>query len=705
MKLKELAIKPNLKLAWKRITTGVNLQYKQLYRDLYSIYEIALDANLRDLRQRIIGGTFEPRQPERIYFPKPSGFHRPITLLHIEDQIVFQAFANLAAKKKHRYRTPLQFRAVFSNILQEPGDIFFFRKWWETHSAFQQRIRKQYEAGMEWVGEFDLAAFYDTISHELLLRELYPRTKASEGLNWIGECLRKWSSDHPLSGHGHGLPQGPLASDFLAECFLLPVDDTLQQRPGYVRYVDDIRILGKTEEEVRAAVVELERLCLERGLIPQVGKFAIRKCRNVQDALGMLPSISDPQREAGPQHEAEVEMISGWQARELFLSAIEGKPYRVKDKTRIRYVLRRAEPDSDLLRLVLRLIPRHPEHADVFFSYLGLFSFRKPIEDLCLDLVDNNYPSSYVRGQAWHILARYRRRKGSTVFNNPTALEGKAIAISKTSKSFMERWGACHFLCVSEDLSGSRYTRSLRSQSPLLQSFLAPVLPDAAFDKGGLVKRCLGQSAPEPGLSVCPGIHERGLTPATYGIKEVDLPSQVAHTLRELGVLAGPGSKVDSIAEILKGRYQAPKGKSWRGLLGTEYGHALGILKRAEASFFIAPSVWLACQNTFNEIVFLRLQEHLHARGHPAARSTRDRNGIPLKFGVMLAAGNPFSKNCPSIGGPFREMNERRHLVPVAHAYDYGMTRAQTQDLKPQERNRFLAELKTAYTDLMGLMP
>ena len=511
MQLTQLATKPNLQLAWKRITTGGNLQYKQMYRNLYSVYEIALNENLRDLRQRILGGTFTPRPPERIYLPKPSGLHRPITLLYIEDQIVLQAFANLAAKKMHHRRAPLQFKVVFSNILQKPNSIFFFRRWQDTYRAFRRRIFKQYEAGMRWVGYFDLAAFYDTISHTLLLKRLYPKTKTSKGLDLIHQCLREWSSDHPTSGYDHGLPQGPLASDFLAECFLLPIDLALQHQSGYLRYVDDIRILGTTEDEVRADMIKLERRCREQGLIPQTGKFAIRRCQNVHDAIGMLPSISDPQREAG------TERIGKKRALKLFLSAINGKPYRVEDKTRLRYVLYRAEPDSRILKLVLRLIPRHPEHADVFFMYLGRFNYRKPIERLCRSLVEN-YPYSYVRAEAWHVLARYRGHNRSMVFRNPNNLTTKAIRISRktTHKSFVERWGTCHFLCVSEDLSGFRYTRFLKYQEPLVQSFLAPVLPESAFDRGELIGTYLGRTTPEPGLSVCPAIHERGLAPANY---------------------------------------------------------------------------------------------------------------------------------------------------------------------------------------------
>jgi len=81
MKINQLASKRNLDLAWRRITTGANYQYKRLYRPIYNAYELALDQNLKDLGQRLLGGTFKARHPERIYVPKASGLHRPLALL------------------------------------------------------------------------------------------------------------------------------------------------------------------------------------------------------------------------------------------------------------------------------------------------------------------------------------------------------------------------------------------------------------------------------------------------------------------------------------------------------------------------------------------------------------------------------------------------------------------------------------------------
>lgn len=699
MRINQLASRKNLELAWRRITTGGNYQYKRLYRSVYYAYEVALTQNLNDLRQRLLGGAFEARHPERIYVPKSSGLHRPLALLNIEDQIVLQAFANLAAKRMQKQRAPLQFKVVFSNILERPDNIFFFRRWQVTYGAFQRRIKKHYADGLRWVGDFDLAAFYDTISHELLLRTIYPRTTNND-IEWIAKCLKTWSADRAACGHGHGLPQGPLASDFLAECVLLPIDIALRKRRGYTRYVDDVRLFGETEKEVRADLIELERHCRERGLIPQTGKFAIKRAQSAQEAMGMLPSIADPQHEA-----AGTDRIDGKRARAALLTAIGGRPYRVIDKTRLRFVLYRAEPDSDLLKILLRLIPRHPEHADAFFAYLGRFGYRTSIERLCLGLVAND-PYPYVRGEAWHLLAKYLREPRSMTAANPRALTDRAVNIAKfrSQENFVERWGAGHFLCVAEEVSGGHSSRWLKHQAPLLQSLLAPVLPDGAYANGEVVGSFLVRSSPEPGLSVCSALHERGLAPSSFGLTLTKLPSQVLNTLRELGVISAPGPKIDPIAELLQARYRVPRGKSWHTLLAAEYVHALGLLKQAEAAFAGGRSFWLACQNAFNQTVFLALQRHLATTSHVAACTTVDRNGQLVDFGVTLDASGPFSKHCPSIGGCFRDMNTRRNHLPVSHPYEK-KTAAQSRHLEARERNLFVARLRTAYADFVQLMP
>ena len=701
MRIRQLATKPNLRLAWDRITTGGNLQYKELYRPLYVAYGIALDKNLKDLRERLIGSAFEARRPERIYLPKASGLHRPISLLHIEDQIVLQAFANLAAKKLHAKRKPLQFTTVFSNIFVDHTSKFLFKRWQETYAAFQNRIRTHYSNGLRWVGDFDLAAFYDTISHELLFKTIYPKTSLNDDMRWLQDCLRTWSSMGTSSGHGHGIPQGPIASDLLAECFLLPIDLELRKRPGYTRYVDDVRLFGTSEHEVQVTVIELERRCVERGLIPQSGKFQIKRATSLRDAIGMLPSLADPHEPGGEKRPS----LPAAEARNLFMAALRGRPYKVHDKSRLRYVLFRAEPDSRLLDLVMRLIPRHPEHTEAFFHYLQSFPARKPITKLCCELIESS-PYLYVRGQAWIRMAQnLTERRGPDAGTRYTLInQAIKLAKRKSPDRFAETLGACCFLAAAERVEPRRYSRFLKYQSPLIQAFAAPFLTRQALELGGVAHNYFRRRAFEPGLSICGRFHELDLDFSDLDIDESDLSLQVHNTLHELGTLPTSGTPVDPIAEILNRRYGVTQTKSWKTLLGSEYSHVLRLLKLAEAAFNAARSNWLASQNSFNHAIFLALQHRLNTANHPAACRMQARNGKPVDFGVMLDSNSQFSRNCRKVADCFRAINSRRHSLPAIHPYEK-KTGRRARHLSPQERKQFVSDIRAALPDFIALMP
>jgi hypothetical protein len=281
--------------AWQRILTGRNHQHKRYFRHIYNAYAAATDENLSNLHRRLKHGSFRPKPPTRIFLPKASGLQRPLTLLSLEDQIVLQAVANFFAKRLIVRRHQVEMKVVFSNILEKKkASIFFLKDWHPTYDAFTRRIRYLYNQGYCWVAAFDLAAFYDTIDHSLLIRTVYPRGGnrdfADNALKWF----RAWTSEKASTSHSHGIPQGPIASDFLAECFLLPIDELLGQKHVYLRYVDDIRLLGKSETQVQSAAIDLEQLCRNRGLIPQAKKFAITKAKSLEEVLCAMLEVCSP---------------------------------------------------------------------------------------------------------------------------------------------------------------------------------------------------------------------------------------------------------------------------------------------------------------------------------------------------------------------------------------------------------------------------
>jgi hypothetical protein len=415
----------------------------------------------------------------------------------------------------------------------------------------------------------------------------------------------------------------------------------------------------------------------------------------------MLPSIADPHRSADSRYFP----LPRERAMSLFRSSLVGKPYRVQDKTRLRYVLYRAEADSEMLRLVLRLIPHHPEHADVFFSYLAAFEVRKPIVRLCLELIDTN-PYPYVRGEAWLVLTRYLTASRVLEPRTRKSLIKKAIVIARKRRpeNFTETLGACQFLAGAEGIEKGSYSRFLKFQPALLQAFVGDVLPPTAFARGKAVDAYLHANAFEPGISICGQIHALGLGPATFNIEPDALSSQVRNTLCELGTIHTRGGPVDPIAEVLQKRYGVTPLKSWHDLLGAEYVHALGLLKQAEAAFNASMSYWRAMQNSFHHSIFLALQRHLAKAGHVAACTVKGKDGKLVDFGVMLDAGGPFATNCPAVADCFRKINMRRNHLPVSHPYEK-KTEKRSQHLSMRERDRFVNGLSATLPVFMGLMP
>jgi len=100
-------------------------------------------------------------------------------------------------------------------------------------------------------------------------------------------------------------------------------------------------------------------------MIPQGKKFAIVELRSLRDALGSLPSI------ASGSGQSVAQALTEAQAVKYFRSALSGRPLRVTDKSRLRYVLFRGPASVRIRNWVLQLMQHHPEHTEAFAAYLS----------------------------------------------------------------------------------------------------------------------------------------------------------------------------------------------------------------------------------------------------------------------------------------------------------------------------------------------
>jgi len=689
----QLISRQNLDLAWNRIATATNHQYKRFFRAPLLALEPARDELLRRLHRRL-RGSWEATPPRRVYLPKPSGLQRPISLLSIEDQVVLQAVANAFAVKLRSRRAQVAGRVVFSNILNaQPTSIFFVQRWQETYATFQTTCENHFLAGYRWVAHFDLAAFYDTISHDLLMRRVSPRDGNQRTWDHVRRWLRTWSAEASERPFSHGIPQGPIASDFLAECFLLPIDEyLLREGIRYVRYVDDIRVFARTRSDAQQAVLLLERLCRNAGLIPQGGKFAIRRAGSVGDVLGALPSLAPPDDEGGAQS------LGTREAVRLFEQSLVGRPYRIGDRSKARYVLYRAPRASRLTRLVAKLLPRHPEHVDAFVHYLRVCGPSASVERVCRQLLQEGTPYEYVRGEVWQLLSEI----GSDVTLRDLAPVARTDLRNATSVALS--WGALRFLLEGQRRGGPACSHRVVHQEGLVQALLVDALPEASFGAAGTVARLLSEGAPEAGACLAAELIARGLTHRDFGLRVADLDPVVQEVFRALGLVQRRrGVEVDQVGEILSRRFTVAFVPKWKHVLGNDYTHALQILSQAEFVYDASRSSWLQHQDSFNDVLVRRFIDLLATHNLPGARSIVDNHGVRLDYGVLLNPTGPFGQAQPQIADGLRAAHVRRNQLPASHPYDK-RTGAQNRFLSTPERAAIHARLAQTYEVMVAVI-
>jgi hypothetical protein len=688
----------NLDLAWSRITTANNLQHKQMFRHLYSAYEPGRKANLQLLHERLKGG-WKPTSPIRIYLPKASGLLRPLTLLALDDQIVLQAIANQVAKQMFKRRRAVENRLVFSSCLNsKPDSIFFLQSWRRTYHDFKLRLGRHLAGGNHWIAHFDLAAFYETISHKALQTVVSPSGGSSEAWEMIRRCLCRWTCETRGIPVDHGIPQGPIASDFLAEIFLLPLDEAMDKAGiPYIRYVDDIRVLAATEDEVRRAAVVLEMECRRWSLIPQGSKFKVSYAKDVTEALGTLPSIA----ESAAQEPDETGMAEH-AALKILGNAIGGRPLRIIDKSRLRFVLYRSGPSRTILNKALKLLPTHPEHIDAFSAFFQNYSKSQLIVRHVTSMLKRGVLHDYVQGELWLIALRQARPDELQVL--------LPIAISQAKRgrlSFSMQRALCAFLLTCRNIglySSFHALQRVRATSPYIQSLLIPFLSNDDYLKNGIAAELCQQPLPAPGMTLAERIVDRGLSPKQMGIATYRLSAEVKNVFQGLGLInVGSKPRFDQIGEILRTSYKVRTWRGWKALLGSNYQHALQLLLTAENKVDSDRSGWLASQNSFNDAVFGAFQDVLNIECLPGAMLRKGKDDKWIPFGVMLDATKPFAKQFPSMAAALRSTNDRRNSIPDSHPFVF-KTGQKTKHLKVRERDKIKHDLTGVYSDIMDFL-
>jgi excisionase family DNA binding protein len=232
--------------------------------DVIDFQDVPLDDGLLSrVSQRLNDHVVSPAI--EVPIPKTPFFTRSAVLLTLEDRIAYQAVVGSFAVKAEAQT----YSGVYSARLPAKSGKFFFRqKGTDAWLAFRKAVQREFEAGAEWLVKTDLTAYFDTISHDLLINEVVALNVPGRSVGLLRAMLRQWAIVPGL-----GIPQGPNVSRLLGNLYLHPIDRAMAEAGyRYFRYLDDIYIVASTKREATAAIRLLERECRIRGLLVSSAK-------------------------------------------------------------------------------------------------------------------------------------------------------------------------------------------------------------------------------------------------------------------------------------------------------------------------------------------------------------------------------------------------------------------------------------------------
>ena len=196
-----------------------------------AIEAAGVDAFLAQLQDELAARTYRPLRNRRVEIPKDDGKKvRVLGIPAIRDRVVQGALKLIVE--------PI-FEADFHD------GSYGYRPKRKAHDAVA-RVTKAILEGKTQVIDLDVAAYFDTVRHDLLLGKVARRVQDAEILHLLKLMLK-------ASGK-RGVPQGGVISPVLSNIYLTEVDAMLERakavtRDGtttyveYARYADDLVIL------------------------------------------------------------------------------------------------------------------------------------------------------------------------------------------------------------------------------------------------------------------------------------------------------------------------------------------------------------------------------------------------------------------------------------------------------------------------------
>lgn len=220
----------NLLLAYCKARRG-----KQLKPEVRE-FAARLDENIAALRNDLQRGTVEVGNYHYFIIKDPK--ERRICAAPFRERVVHHALMNVCHEHFDRSLT---------------DHTYATRRGKGQYAALAQAVKGA--SRCEWMVKLDYRKYFDSVDHAVLKVMLERKFKERALLSLFSRIIDSYES-----GEGRGLPIGNLTSQYFANHYLSVVDHKAQQEWGaryYVRYMDDILIMGESKDRLREIVGNL----------------------------------------------------------------------------------------------------------------------------------------------------------------------------------------------------------------------------------------------------------------------------------------------------------------------------------------------------------------------------------------------------------------------------------------------------------------
>ena len=191
---------------------------------------------LKEHREELLGalrnGKYKPKAVRRVEIPKPDGGKRKLGVPTVIDRMIQQAIVQVL-------------QPIYEPLFSE--NSYGFRPKRSAHQAISKAL-EYYNEGYTQVVDLDLAKYFDTVNHDILIDMLKEQIKDERVISLIRKYLKSGVMINGLvSPTTEGTPQGGNLSPLLSNIYLTAFDKLLESRGHkFVRYADDCNIYVKS---------------------------------------------------------------------------------------------------------------------------------------------------------------------------------------------------------------------------------------------------------------------------------------------------------------------------------------------------------------------------------------------------------------------------------------------------------------------------